>query len=68
MNTLDHIVEPTDEPTTFENAPLDFTEFLSRRLDMQPSDVVALLGECLVGYEPTHRYEIVVGRSACRAA
>lgn len=47
--------------TTFESAPLDFTEFLSRRLNMQESDVVAMLGECLVDYEPSQRYEIVVG-------
>ena len=50
-----------NDPTTLESAPLDFTEFLSRRLNMQPKDVVAMLGEYLVEYEPTRHYEIVVG-------
>ena len=61
MNTLDPIAKLTDQNQTFEGAPLDFTEFLSRRFHMQPSEVVAMLGECLLGYEPMHRYEIVVG-------
>jgi len=47
--------------------PLDFTEFLSRRLNLHPSDAVSVLGECLVEYEPRRQYEIVVGPTA-RAA
>jgi hypothetical protein len=46
---------------SFESPPLDFTEFLSRRLNVHPSEAVALLGECLVDYEPQRDYEIVFG-------
>lgn len=47
--------------SSFDGVPLDFTEFLSQRLNAHPSDVIAMLGECLVQYEPRERYEIVVG-------
>lgn len=52
---------------SIESVPCDFTEFLSRRLNVGPSEAVALLGDYLVEYEPQQRYEIVVGPTA-RAA
>lgn len=57
----------TDTGCAFDGLPLDFTEFLSRRLNVHPSEAVAILGNCLVEYEPQERYEIVVG-PATRAA
>jgi hypothetical protein len=57
-----------DSTTTLLDAlPLDFTEFLSHRLNVHPSEAVSLLGECLVEYEPQQRYEIVVGPAAYAA-
>ena len=50
-----------DGASSFDGLPLDFTEFLSRRLNVHPTEAVAILGNCLVEYEPQERYEIVVG-------
>ena len=50
-----------DSASSFDGLPLDFTEFLSRRLNVHPSEAVAILGNCLMEYEPQERYEIVVG-------
>jgi hypothetical protein len=37
--------------------PLDFTQFLSRRLGVETSRTLAMLGSFLVEFEPSRRHE-----------
>lgn len=53
--------------TMSEGLPLDFAEYLSRRLNVEPSAVLPLLGEYLVDYKPQRSYEIVLGSSKTAA-
>lgn len=41
-----------DEP------PLDFAEYLSRRLNLTRDQALSALGKCLVEYQPAGAYEI----------
>jgi hypothetical protein len=45
---------------SIEEVPLDFTEFLSRRLGMETGTALSVLGSFLVTFEP-------LGRGAARA-
>lgn len=40
---------------TEQELPLDFTRFLSGRLGMEPDGILAVLGEFLLGFEPSAR-------------
>lgn len=52
---------PENQHREGELASPDFTEFLSRRLNLRHKDAVAVLGKCLVEYQAERQYEIVVG-------
>lgn len=48
-------------------APPDFTEFLGERLNLERDEAVALLGRCLIEYEPDRPYDIIVGPARAAA-
>jgi hypothetical protein len=46
-----------DEPATVQasEVPLDFTQFLSERLSLEPPATLAMLGTFLLTFEPTRK-------------
>lgn len=44
------------ESTVPEDLPLDFTQFLSERMGIEPATTLSLLGSCLLSFEPTGSY------------
>jgi hypothetical protein len=39
-----------------QDLPLDFTQFLSERMGIEPATTLSLLGSCLLSFEPSGRY------------